>query len=177
MKHIKLYEHFLNEDGYGRDYFVKKKEGKVYRYFFKIEGEESELGFLVEIGKLSRLVNIDGAENSYGVLSVQPMKVSIMDDYLVNDSDFKSREDDTFTLEKSEFMRFYKILGECIKDYLQNNPKVSIIYDQIMLNLEKETEEYKDAVKNLMSGWSYGKWSLQDGSSPNIVMYSRRDHE
>jgi hypothetical protein len=46
-----------------------------------------------------------------------------------------------------------------------------------MLNLEKETEEYKDAVKNLMSGWSYGKWSLQDGSSPNIVMYSRRDHE
>jgi len=74
-------------------------------------------------------------------------------------------------------MRFYKIVGECIKDYLQNNPKVSIIYDQIMLNLEKETEEYKDAVKNLMSGWSYGKWSLQDGSSSNIVMYSRRDHE
>ena len=177
MKHIKLFEHFLNEDGYGRDYFVKKKEGKVYRYFFKIDGEEDELGFLVEIGKLSRLVNVDGAENSYGVVSVQPMKVTIMDDYLVNDSDFRSREDDTFTLEKSEFMRFYKIVGECIKDYLQNNPKVSIIYDQIMLNLEKETEEYKDAVKNLMSGWSYGKWSLQDGSSSNIVMYSRRDHE
>jgi hypothetical protein len=38
MKHIKLFEHFLSEnDGYGRDFFFKKKDGKVTNYFFKVE--------------------------------------------------------------------------------------------------------------------------------------------
>jgi hypothetical protein len=52
MKHIKLYENFLNEDGYGRDYFIKEKEGKVYRYFFKIEGEEKDLTSLTSEEKI-----------------------------------------------------------------------------------------------------------------------------
>ena len=47
MKHIKLFENFLNEDGYGRDFFVKKKDGKLSQYFFKIEGEEDDLGFVL----------------------------------------------------------------------------------------------------------------------------------
>lgn len=177
MKHIKLYEHFLNEDGYGRDFFIKEKDGKVYRYFFKIDGEEGELGFLIDIGKFSRNVNIESAENSYCVISVQPMSEEVMDDHLANDSDYKSREDETFSLSKSEFMRFYKIVGECIKNYLQNSPKVSTIYDEIILNLEMEKSEYSDAVKNLMGSWSYGKWSVQDGASARTLIYSKRDHE
>jgi hypothetical protein len=177
MKHLKLFENFLNEDGYGRDYFVKKKEGKLYKYFFKIEGEEDDLGFIVSIGKLSRNLTIESAENSYAVLSVQPMSTVIMDDYLVSDSDYRSREDDVFTLTKSEFMRFYKIVGESIKDYLQNNPKVSTIYDEITLNLEKDYKEYMSGVKNLMDSWSYNKWSIQEGPSSKILIYTRRDHE
>ena len=124
MKHIKLYENFLNEDGYGRDYFVKEKDGKVYRYFFKIEGDEEDLGFILEIGKLSRNITIESAENSYAVLSIQPISIAAMDDYLVKESDFKSREDEMFELTDSELMRTYKIVGEAIKDYLENNPKV-----------------------------------------------------
>ena len=72
MKHIKLFEQFLNEDGYGRDFFIKKKEGKLSQYFFKIEGEEEDLGFVVNLGKLSRNITIESAENSYAVLSVEP---------------------------------------------------------------------------------------------------------
>jgi len=177
MKHIKLFEQFLNEeDGFGRDFFVKKKETKMSRYFFKIEGEEESLGFIITIGKLSRNTSIDEAENSYGVISVEPIKVSVMDDYLVKDSDYKSREEDTFELTRSEFMRFYRILSECIKDYLQNNPKVSKFYDEISLNLEMETSEYKDKTSSLMSEWSYDKWSVQDGSDGSLI-YTRRDHD
>ena len=52
MKHIKLFEHFLTEeDGFGRDFFVKRKDGKVSKYYFKIEGEEENLGFIINIGK------------------------------------------------------------------------------------------------------------------------------
>jgi hypothetical protein len=153
MKHLTLYENFLNEDGYGRDYFIRKKDGKVYNYFFKIEGEEDELGFIVSLGKLSRNITIESAENSYAVISVQPMSTNIMDDYLVSDSDFRSREDESFSLSKSEFMRFYKIVGEAIKDYLQNNPKVSTIYDEIPLNLEKDLKDYMSGAKVLMDTW------------------------
>jgi hypothetical protein len=100
-----------------------------------------------------------------------------MDDFLANDSDFKSREDDQFSLTKSEYMRFYKIVGECIKDYLQSNPKVSIIYDEIPLNLDMNFEDYSDKVKSLMDEWSYGKWSSQDGPAKKTLIYSRRDHD
>jgi len=177
MKHIKLFEQFLNEDGYGRDFFVKKKEGKLSQYFFKIEGEEDELGFVVNLGKLSRNITIESAENSYAVLSVEPIRESVMDDYLVKDSDFKSREDDVFILTKSELMRFYKIAGECIKDYLQSNPKVSIIYDEMPLNIDMDFEEYMEKAKSLMDEWSYDKWSIQEGPESKIVIYSRRDHD
>jgi hypothetical protein len=179
MKHIKLFEQFLllEEDGFGRDFFVKKKEGKVSKYFFKIEGEDDNLGFIVNIGKLSRESSIDDAENSYAVISVEPIKVSVLDDYLVKETDYKSREDDEFSLSKSEFMRFYKILSEAIKDYLQNNPKVSKIYDEIPLNLDFEISEYQDKVESLMDEWSYERWSVQEGTSDRTLMYTRRDHE
>jgi hypothetical protein len=178
MRHIKLFEQFLlEEDGFGRDFFVKKKDGKVSRYYFKIEGEDKDHGFVVNIGKLSRGSSIDEAENSYCVISVEPIKTSVLDDYLVKETDYKSREDEDFDLTKSEFMRFYKILSEAIKDYLQNNPKVSKIYDEIPLNLNIDLSEYKDRVTSLMDEWSYEKWSLQDGSEERTLLFTRRDHD
>lgn len=178
MKHIKLFENFLSEnDGYGRDFFFKKKDGKVTNYFFKVEGGEDDLGFVLAIGKLSRNISIDEAENSYGVISVEPMQESVMDDYLSRDSDYRSREDDLFILEESEFMRFYKIVGECIKDYLQYNPKVTTLYDEIPLNMEIDFNEYKDTVEALIDEWSYDKWGSQEGPADRTLVYTRRDHE
>jgi len=178
MKHIKLFENFLNEDdGYGRDFFIKKKEGKTYKYFFKIESDEESLGFVLTIGKLSRNTSIDDPENRYGVISVEPIKESTMDDYLVKDSDYKSREDDEFELRKGEFNRFYKIVGECIKDYLQSNPKVSTLYDEIPLNVQIDLRDYIDTTRILMDDWSYGKWGSQEGASDRTIVYTRRNHE
>jgi hypothetical protein len=68
-------------------------------------------------------------------------------------------------------------MGECIKDYLQNNPKVSKIYDEIPLNLEIDMDQYKDRTETLMDQWSYGKWSVQEGSTERTLLYSRRDHD
>ena len=178
MKYLKLFEQFLmEEDGFGRDFFIKKKDGKVSKYFFKIEGEDDDLGFVVNIGKLSRGASIDEAENSYCVISIEPIKVSVLDDYLVKDSDYKSREDDNFDLTKSEFMRLYRIMGEAIKDYLQNNPKVSKIYDEIPMNVNIDLSEYEDRVRSLMDEWSYEKWSIQEGPEELTLLYTRRDHD
>jgi len=74
-------------------------------------------------------------------------------------------------------MRFYDLVGECIKDYLKNNPKVSNLYDEMALNIDLDFEEYKGAIKSLLSGWSYDKWTIQDGSSERTLIYTKRDHE
>ena len=178
MRYLKLFEQFLmEEDGFGRDFFVKKKEGKVSKYFFKIEGEEDDLGFIINIGKLSRGASIDESENSYCVISVEPIKVSVLDDFLVKDTDYKSREDENFDLTRSEFMRFYKIMSEAIKDYLQNNPKVSKIYDEILMNVNMDLSEYEDRARSLMDEWSYEKWSIQEGPEERTLLYTRRDHD
>ena len=100
-----------------------------------------------------------------------------MDDYLVKDSDYKSREDDEFELRKGEFNRFYKIVGECIKDYLQSNPKVSTLYDEIPLNVQIDLRDYIDTTRILMDDWSYGKWGSQEGASDRTIVYTRRNHE
>lgn len=179
MQHLKLYEQFLNEDGFGRADFIKKKNGKLNQYYFKIKKEDDDghVCFVLGIGKLSRNTNIEQAENSYAVLSVEPIKENIMDDFLVKDSDYRSREDETFPLTRSEFLRFYKIVGECIKDYLQSNPKISTIYDELPLNVEMDIEEYLVLVKSMLDSWSYKKWGVQGGPENKILLYTKRNHD
>lgn len=178
LKYVKLYEEYLyEEDGYGRDFFIKRKEGKTYKYYFKIESEYNTLCFVLNISKISRKIYIDSPENSYGVLSVEPIKESVMDDYLVNKTPYKSRTSDIFELTNNELIKFYKIISEAIKDYLENNPKVFIIYDEILLNLNMDEDEYFDKVKSLMTMWSYDRWTIQESSSKKVFLYSRRVHE
>jgi hypothetical protein len=182
MKHIQVFENFgtsINEDGYGRDYFFRKKDGKTYNYYYKISSEEDgeSLCFVLGIGKLSRNITIEDAENSYCVLNIQKISESVMDDFLVNDSDYKDKEDEEFKLTESELMRFYDIVGECIKDYLKNSPKVSRIYDQMGLNIDINFTQYKNVTKSLMDGWSYGKWAIQSDISERTLIYTKRDHD
>lgn len=179
MKHIELYENFLSEskDGYGRDYFIMKKEGKVFKYFFKIKGEDDDLCFIANIGKFSRKISIESAENSYAVLSIEPIEESIMDDYLVNETGYKSKKDSRFKLNNSEFIRFYNIIGKAIQDYLEKNGKVSTIYDETLMNLDFEYDEYLDIINEVIDSWGYERWGVQEGPSSDVIIYSKRDHE
>ena len=68
-------------------------------------------------------------------------------------------------------------MGEAIKDYLQNNPKVSKIYDEIPMNVNIDLSEYEDRVRSLMDEWSYEKWSIQEGPEELTLLYTRRDHD
>jgi len=178
MINLKTLESFIFEtDGYGRDFFIRRKDGKVLKYFFKIEGEEEILCFIINIGKNSRKLLIESPENSYCVISVEPINQNVMEDFLINNTDYKSRIDDQFELTNSEILKFYKILSEAIKDYLANNPKVSYIYDEILLNLKLDVEDYIDKVESLISMWSYNKWSIQKTNDRRVILYIRRDHE
>lgn len=177
MKHLMLFEDFLFEDGYGKNFFFPEKREKAIYYYFKINEGESQKGFILKISKNCVLMTPEGSENSYGCLRIEPISIATMDDHLANETDFKFREDDMIEIEEDEFPRIYKIVSEAIQNYLQKNPKVTKIYDEMLLNVPMSRKEYKNDVEAMISGWSYGKWSIQDGPEKKILIYQKRDHE
>jgi type I site-specific restriction-modification system R (restriction) subunit len=178
MNYIKSFDSFsINEKaGYGNDYFVVKKQGKVYSYYFKAGEDEEETGIVVTIGKFSRGSVIGEAENSYGVIHMEKISHDDLDDILVNDID--RQEDDSVTFSLSDYIldESYDIIIKCLEDYLDKNPKVVKFYDEILENLEMEHEEYSGIVKNKLNEWSDGVWNVQDGASDKIIIYTKASY-
>ena len=112
IKDFKAYE--INEDaGYGNDYFVDQKVEKSQYYFFKI-GEGDEIGIIVKIGKFAKSAIISENEKSYGVIHIESINVDDMDDYLVNDSEYMSREDEKFSIPSDLLAQTFDIIEKAL---------------------------------------------------------------
>jgi hypothetical protein len=177
MKHLILFENFLFEDGFGKNYFYPEKREKAIYYYFKISDEDEQKGFILKISKNCVLATPEGSENSYACLRIEPISIATMDDHLANETDFKFREEDMIEISEGEFPRIYMIISEAIGDYIQKNPKVTTIYDEMLLNIPMDSEEYKNDIESMMTEWSYGKWSVQRGSEEKILIYQKRNHK
>ena len=179
MKFIKDFNgYILNEHaGYGNDYFVDEKHEKSQYYFFKAGDGDDEQGIILKIGKFSKDDIISDSENSYGVIQMEPINHDDMDDYLVNDRGYQPREDDRFSLPDSIRSQVFEIVTKAMEDYLQKNPKVTKFYDEILDNLEMSSEDYKTFATSIISEWSKGTWSIQDGSSKNSLIYMKTSHD
>ena len=176
MKHLVLFEDYIFEDGYGKNYFFAEKTEKAIFYYFKINEGDDQKGYILKISKNCVLTTPEGSENSYGCLRIEPISIPTMDDHLANETEFKRREDDMIEIEDGELPRIYKIVSEAIEDYLQKNPKVTTIYDEMLLNLSYPSKKYKREVESMMLEWSHGKWAFQDGPEKKILIYQKRDH-
>lgn len=167
------------EAGYGNDYFVDKKNGKNYNYYFKINesGDGEERGIVFKVGKFSKSELINDAEKSYGVISIEEMAPNDMDDYLVNDVEYESDTEKTFSLGEEEMNETFDILGKVLDNYLSKNPKVTKIYDEILENLEMDLEEYSKYVDSFLNRWSKGRWKSQEGSTAKTIIYTKTAHE
>jgi hypothetical protein len=178
MKHIKNFSSYLiKEDaGYGNDYFVNKKIDKSQYYFFKTGEGEEETGIIIKIGKFSREGIISESEKSYCVVHIEQISPNDMDDYLVNDSEYQSNEDLKFSLSPDILSQAFKIYKKTLDDYLEKNPKVTKIYDEILENLDMESEEYKDFISSVIRSWSKKRWTIQEGASQNVLIYTKTSH-
>jgi hypothetical protein len=178
MKFIKNFPSYtINEEaGYGNDYFVDKKEEKTQCYYFKVGEAEAETGLIFKIGKFSESSVISETEKSYGVVHIEQIDANDLDDYLVNDSEFRSREDEKFTLSKDLLNQAFEIYKRALDNYLEKNPKVTKIYDEILENLEMELEEYTDFITPVISAWSKRRWNIQPGSSDKCLIYTKTAH-
>lgn len=168
----------VNEEaGYGNDYFADEKVEKAQHYFFKIEEGEEEIGLILKIGKFSKSGVISENEKNYGVLHLEIMDPNDMDDYLVNDSEYRSREDEGFSLTNEVMSQAFFIITKSLDNYLQKNPKVTKFYDEILENLGMSRKEYLDFISPKIKSWSKGRWKIQEGNSEKSLIYTKTSHE
>jgi hypothetical protein len=181
MKVIKKFNEFLNSgvlesDGYGTSPFLMKKESGIYNYFFYIDTEEKEVqeAFRLMIGKYSDHQNISGAKNSYCVLSINKISHEVLEDIAVEKIDVPLAVEDTFKVRGEMVSRLFEVISKCILDYLEQNPKVSRIYDEIQDNLVFTGDgTYIEFMKSIIISYLGEDWSIQDGVDKKSVLISR----
>jgi hypothetical protein len=100
-----------------------------------------------------------------------------MDDYLVNDSEYKSKEDEKFSLPLDLLNQAYVIIQKSLDNYLEKNPKVTKFYDEILENLDMNPDDYTSFITPKIEEWSGGRWSIQSGATENVLIYMKTSHE
>lgn len=180
MEFLKYFkDYIINEnEGFGNSYFHEKKIDKSCCYFFKIGDQtEKERGIIIKVGKFSKNDIISDAEGVYGVISIEEISTDDMDSFLVDKAPYKSREEDKISLTIEELTKISEILEKILDDYLQKNPKVVKLYDELLENIEMDSTEYANFMINTISIWSKGRWNAQEGSNSKSLVYTKLSHD
>jgi hypothetical protein len=180
MKNIESFSNFvgaINEgDGFGTAPYLMVKVSDVYHYFFTMEnfsGKE-EMGFHLIIGKYSDHESIDGAKNSYCVISLNEISTELIEDIAVDKEEIPPSNNEKFTISDREMPRLMKLIFGCLYSYLELSPKITRIYDEIQDSLSYNgSKNYIDYMKELAEETLGSNWSAQEGASKNSIILSR----
>jgi len=184
MKRISNFNEFkimsrdgINEsDGFGTSPFLLKKVSDIYHYFFSIEKEKGgeSNGYHFVIGKYSDVEVIEGAKNSYCVLTLNQISHELIEDIAVDKEEIPGINDVKFEATGNDVARLMESCSRCLTNYLELNPKVNRIYDEIQQNLEfKGDGTYIEFMKSIVISYLGEKWSVQEGASKKSVLISR----
>jgi hypothetical protein len=163
-------------DGFGTSAFLLRKAGDVYHYFFNIESEDGKdvKGYHLLIGKYSNLEVIDGAKNSYCVLTLNEISPELIEDIAAEKEEVPDANTMKFKAGGNEVSRLMEYISKCISNYLEINSKVNRIYDEIQENLEFDGKgEYIEFMKSIIISYLGTAWSVQEGSTKKTVLISR----
>lgn len=163
----------INEgDGFGTFPFLLIKSGDIYNYLFQLELENGEQkGFMVVIGKYSKYESAEGPKNSYAVINVNEISTEIIEDIAIKKSDIPDLNDQKFELKDNNLSRFLEKIAKSVINYLEKNPKVVRIFDEMQDNLD--IENYEDMVKSVLLSFLGPEWSMQEGSHKGTFIFSR----
>lgn len=177
---IKNFEQFIQpiveSDGFGTAPFLLEKVEGIYHYFFNMEKEkgESQSGYHLIVGKYSDKEIIEGAKNSYCVLSLNQISPELIEDIAIDKTKIPQKNSEVFKLSENELTRLIKIVYRCVGNYLEVNPKVSRIYDEIQDNLEFSGEgTYLEFMKSISLSEIGTGWSVQEGNNRKTILLSR----
>ena len=147
MDKLKKFQDFvdskINEsDGFGTYPFLLKKEGDLYYYFYQLELENGgQKGFMLVVGKYSKYETLEGPKNSHAVLNINEISPEIIEDIAINKEDIPEINEEKFSLSDNNLSRFMEQISKCLDNYLNKNPKVVRIFDEMSDNLEIENYE------------------------------------
>jgi len=170
---IKKEPDILESDGFGTLPFLMKKESDVYHYFFNIAGEDDkERGFHLNVGKYSEYEPIDGPKNSYCVLNINEISPKVIEDISMGVGEIpQDMNKEEIVLSDGEKSRLFETISKCLIDYLELNPKVVRMYDELQDNIKMEN--YIEYMKSIVLSFLGSEWSAQEGSSDNLVLLLR----
>ena len=163
-------------DGFGTSPFLLVKNGDIYNYFFNIENEKGgeEKGFHFIVGKYSNNEVIDGPKNSYCVLTLNEISQELIEDIAVEKEEVPQPNTMKFKAGGNEVSSIVEYASKCLSSYLEANPKINRIYDEIQDNLEFDGKgEYIEFMKSIVLSYLGSNWSVQQGSSKKSVLISR----
>jgi hypothetical protein len=177
MRLIKGFSQFIAEsDGFGTAPFLLVKEKGIYNYFFYLDTEEesTQKAFRLVIGKYSDHQVIPGAKNSYCVLGINEISSEILEDISVRKKDLPPMNSEKFKLSQNITSRLFETVSKCILDYLESNPKVATIYDEMQDNFKYTGEgEYIEFIKSIIISYLGEDWNVQDTGEHNTIIINR----
>ena len=178
-KHILSYDSFLtngvNEsDGFGTLPFLEKRTGNIYNYFFKVEDEDqSENCFFLSLGKYSEFQDTPGPKNSYTVMRLNKISEQLLEDLAIDKADVPLLNKEKFVVKGMMATRLLETCAQALLDYLQNNPQVIRIFDEMQVNADFPDRDYIDDMKVTASQFLGDDWSVQQGPNPDSLIISR----
>ena len=173
---VKTFSEFLAEsDGFGTSPFLLKREKDLYNYFFYLDdAEKNSKGFRLCIGKYSDHEPISGSKNSYCVLNMNEIAPEIIQDISVEKIEIPQINSEKFDIGEEQLVRMFKIISKCLLDYLEFNPKITKMYDEIQDNLVYTGEgSYLEFMKSIFNSYIGDDWSMQEGSHKNQIFINR----
>ncbi len=167
----------VNEaDGFGTSAFLLKKVSDVYHYFFNIEKESGgeSMGYHLLIGKFSDSQVIEGPKNSYCVMTLNQISHELIEDIAVDKEEIPEVSKEKFAAGGNEVSRIMEFVSKCLINYMESNPKVNRIYDEIQENLEfKGDGTYMEFMKSIVLSYLGTNWYVQEGSNSDTILISR----
>lgn len=163
----------VNEgDGFGTFPFLLMKDGDIYNYLFQLELENGEQkGFMFVVGKYSKYESMEGPKNSYAVMSINEISPEVIEDIAIKKSDVPDLNDQKFSLKDNNLSRFLEQISKALMNYLEKNPKVVRIFDEMQDNMD--IENYEDMTKSVLLSFLGPEWSMQEGSHKRTFIFSR----
>ena len=185
MKKIKDFNEFLvnskavnktvNEgDGFGTLPFLLVKKDGVFHYLFNMETVDSkESGFHLSVGKYSEYEPIDGPKNSYAVLNINEVSNEIIENVSMGIGEIPELNKEKIEVLPEVQSRLMETISKCLMNYLEAEPKVTRIYDEMQDNLELVGSDYMEYMKSIVISFLGDEWSVQKGSDNNLVLLLR----
>lgn len=175
-KRIKSYGQFLDHlketDGFGTEPFLFRRDGDMFYYFFQLDLEEGgQNGYVMFIGKYSEYETLEGPKNSHAVLNVNEIGSEVIEDIAINKATLPQINDEKFKLEGNDLSRFFEQINRCINNYLEKNPKVIRMVDEMHDSLD--IENYEEFAKSMLISALGPEWAMQEGSHRGIYILSR----